>query len=87
MTNQKIQLIFDNIKNQIYDVNIESSKHSFISTILFFIYVKYMHAIINKNSINVKSLSFIDDVSIYIEIKSIKQNCIEMQKTIQKLFN
>ena len=46
-----------------------------------------MHDIINKSSINVKSLNFIDDVSIYIEMKSIKQNCIELQKIIQKLFN
>ena len=87
MTNRKIQLIFDNAKSQIYDVNIGTPQSLPISAILFSIYVKHRHDIIDKSSINVKSLSFIDDVSIYIEIKSIKQNCIELQKTIQQLFN
>ena len=84
MQNRKINLIFDNAKSQTYDVNIGTPQGSSISAILFSIYVKNMHDIINKN--NVKSLNFIDDVIVYVVNKTTKQNYKELKQKIHKLF-
>ena len=73
MKNRKINLLFDDNKNKFFDIESRIFQNSSISSILYFIYVRKIHPQIRMQM--AKSWSFIDDIVVYLNSKSVKSNC------------
>ena len=88
MIDQKIDLAFDEKKQVARAIRTEISQRSSISSILFSIYIRFLFFEI-KNDIryaSIKMPSFIDDVAIEVESKSVEQNCKLLNEIVQKVF-
>jgi len=62
----------------------EISQDSFISLILFLIYIQYLFSKIRAKFENLQSLSYIDDMMLYIERRNIDKN-VKILKNAAKI--
>ena len=72
MKKREIQLKLDHSQNNLFDVNCGLFQKSFISLILWLIYVKYLHPEI-KLKFKKNFMSYIDDLIIYVNGKNVKK--------------
>ena len=86
MTKRSINLIFDENKSKTYYVESGIPQGSPISPILFLIYIRHLFPKI-RMKFNAHSPSFIDDVAIYVENKTAKQNCKEIEIIVKTAFD
>ena len=86
MTKQSINLIFDENKSKTYYVESGIPQGSPISPILFLIYIRHLFPKI-RMKFNAHSPSFIDDVAIYVENKTAKQNCKEIEIIVKTAYD
>ena len=88
MIDRKIELTFDDKKSAVRAIRTEISQKSSISSILFSIYIRFLFSEIKNDTkyANIKMSSFIDDVAIEIESKSVEQNCKLLNEIVQKVF-
>ena len=86
MTKLSINLIFDKHKSKTYYIESRIPQGSPFSPILFLIYIRYLFPKI-RMKFNAHSPSFIDDVEIYDENKTAKQNCKEIEIIVKTAFD
>ena len=86
ITKRSINLIFDENKSKTYFVESGIPQGSPISPILFLIYFRHLFPKI-RMKFNAHSPSFIDDVAIYVENKTAKQNCKEIEIIVKTAFD
>ncbi len=84
LQNRVIDLAFDNERQKSKKISTEISQDSFISFILFLIYIQYLFSKIRAKFENLQSLSYIDDVTLYIEGRNIDKN-VKMLKNAAKI--
>ncbi len=84
LQNRVIDLAFDNERQKPKKISTEISQDSFISLILFLIYIWYLFSKIRAKFENLQSLSYIDDVTLYIEERNIDKN-VKMLKNAAKI--
>ena len=89
MIDRKIELAFDGKKQAARAIRTEISQRSSISLILFSIYIRFLFSKIQNmhKYANIKMSSFIDDVAIEVESKSVKENCKLRIEIVQKAFS
>src|SRR5438552_9137110 len=83
MNNRYIQLAFDGNKQEKTRVEIGIPQGSPISPILFLIYIKDIFPEIN--SMQIRSSSYVDDIGLVASSESIKENCLILENTAEKL--
>jgi hypothetical protein len=81
-----IDLAFDDERQKPKEIITEISQDSFISLILFLIYIRYLFSKIRAKFENLQSLSYIDDVTLYIEGKNINKNAKMLENTAKIAF-
>ena len=86
MEGRKIQLVFDDNVGHIVDIAAGVPQGSPVSPILFLIYAQDIHPVI-KIKYDTDSMSFVDDVGIYVINKTIQENCHQLIKILKTLFN
>ena len=86
MTKRSINLIFDEHKSKTYYIESGIPQGSPTSPILFLINIRYLFPKI-RMKFNAHSPSFIDDVAIYVENKTAKQNCKEIEIIVKSTFD
>ena len=86
MTKRSVNLIFDENKSKTYYVESGIPQGSPISPILFSIYIRHLFPKV-RMKFNAHSPSFIDDVAIYVENKTAKQNCKEIEIIVKTAFD
>ena len=86
MTKRSVNLIFDENKSKPYYVESGIPQGSPISPILFSIYIRHLFPKV-RMKFNAHSPSFIDDVAIYVENKTAKQNCKEIEIILKTAFD
>ncbi len=74
LQNQVINLAFDDERQKSKKIITEISQDSSISLILFLIYIQYLFSKIRAKIENLQSLSYIDDVVLYVKRKNIEKN-------------
>ncbi len=74
LQNQVIDLAFDDERQKSKKIITEISQDSSISLILFLIYIQYLFSKIRAKIENLQSLSYIDDVVLYVKRKNIEKN-------------
>ncbi len=74
LQNQVIDLAFDDERQKSKKISTEISQDSFILLILFLIYIWYLFSKIRAKFENLQSLSYIDDMTLYIEKRNIDKN-------------
>ena len=74
LQNWIIALAFDDERQKSKKISTEISQDSFISLILFLIYIWYLFSKIRAKFKNLQSLSYIDDVMLYIKERNIDKN-------------
>jgi len=74
LQNQVIELTSDNKCYKSKKIITRILQDSFISLILFLIYIQYLFLKIQAKFKNLHLLSYIDDVTLYTENKNIKKN-------------
>ncbi len=84
LQNRVIDLAFDDERQKSKKISTEISQDSFISLILFLIYIQYLFSKIRAKFENLQSLSYIDDVMLYIEERNIDKN-VKMLKNAAKI--
>ncbi len=84
LQNRIIDLAFDDERQKSKKISTEISQDSSISFILFLIYIRYLFSKIRAKIKNLQSLSYIDDVTLYIEGRNIDKN-VKMQKNAAKI--
>ncbi len=84
LQNQIIDLAFDDERQKSKKISTEISQDSFISLILFLIYIWYLFSKIRAKFKNLQSLSYIDDVMLYIEKRNIDKN-VKILKNAAKI--
>ncbi len=84
LQNRIINLAFDDERQKSKKISIEISQDSFISLILFLIYIRYLFSKIRAKFENLQSLSYIHDVMLYIEERNIDKN-VKMLKNAAKI--
>ncbi len=82
--NWVIDLAFNDERQKSKLISTEISQNSFISLILFLIYIQYLFSKIYAKFENLQSLSYIDDVTLYIERRNIDKN-VKMLKNAAKI--
>ena len=89
MDDRKIELAFDEKKEAARVIRTEISQRSFISFIIFSIYIRFLFSE-KKNEYkyaNIKMSSFINDVAIEIEFKRTNENCKLLIEIVKKVFS
>ncbi len=86
LQNRVIDLAFDEERQKSKKIFTEISQESFISLILFLIYIQHLFLKIRARIENLQSLSYIDDVALYVEGKSIDKNVKKLKKTTKIAF-
>ena len=84
LQNRIIDLAFDDEHQKPKKISTEISQDSFISLILFLIYIRYLFSKIRAKFKNLQSLSYIDDVMLYIEERNIDKN-VKMLENAAKI--
>ncbi len=84
LQNWIIDLAFDDKRQKSKEISTEISQDSFISLILFLIYFQYLFSKIRAKFKNLQSLSYIDDVMLYIEKRNIDKN-VKILKNAAKI--
>ncbi len=84
LQNRIIDLAFDDERQKLKKISTEISQDSSISLILFLIYIRYLFSKIRAKFENLQSLSYIDDVTLYIEERNIDKN-VKMLKNAAKI--
>ncbi len=84
LQNRIIDLAFDDKRQKSKKISTEISQDLFISLILFLIYIWYLFSKIRAKFENLQSLSYIDDVTLYIEGRNIDKN-VKMLKNAAKI--
>jgi len=84
LQNQVIDLAFDDERQKSKKISTEISQNSFISLILFLIYIQYLFSKIRAKFENLQSLSYINDMTLYIEGRNIDKN-VKMLKNAAKI--
>ncbi len=84
LQNWVIDLAFDDERQKSKKISTEISQDSFILLILFLIYIQYLFSKIRVKFKNLQSLSYIDDVMLYIERRNIDKN-VKMLKNAAKI--
>ncbi len=84
LQNWVIDLAFDDERQKSKKISTEISQDSFILFILFLIYIRYLFSKIRAKFKNLQSLSYIDDVTLYIEKRNIDKN-VKMLKNAAKI--
>jgi len=74
LQNRIIDLAFDDERQKSKKISTEISQDSSILLILFLIYIRYLFSKIHAKFENLQSLSYIDDVTLYVEGKNIDKN-------------
>ena len=74
MLNRRVTFAFDNKKNDMKAIETGISQGSPVSPILFLIYLRPLFNKIKKQYASTLLLSYIDDVSILVLNKNVKQN-------------
>jgi len=74
LQNRIIDLAFDDERQKSKKISTEISQDSSILLILFLIYIRYLFSKIHAKFENLQSLSYIDDVTLYVEGKNIVKN-------------
>ena len=85
MKNRKINLFFDDNKNDFFDIESKIFQKSSILLILYFIYVRNIHLQIYMQII--KFWNFIDDIIVYLNNKLIKSYCQNLKRIIHSIFD
>src|SRR6266496_4630243 len=83
MNNRHIQLAFDENIQEKTRVEIEIPQDLSISSILFLIYIKDIFSEIN--SMQIRSSSYVDNIKLVASSKFIKENCLILENTAEKL--
>ncbi len=84
LQNRIIDLAFDDERQKSKKISTEISQDLSISLILFLIYIWYLFSKIRAKFENLQSLSYIDDVMLYIEKRNIDKN-VKMLKNVAKI--
>ncbi len=84
LQNKIIDLAFDDKRQKSKKISTEISQDSFISLILFLIYIRYLFSKIRAKFENLQSFSYIDDVTLYIKGRNIDKN-VKMLKNAAKI--
>ncbi len=84
LQNWVIDLAFDDERQKSKKISTEISQDSSISLILFLIYIQYLFSKIRAKFENIQSLSYIDDMTLYIERRNIDKN-VKMLKNAAKI--
>ena len=84
LQNQVIDLAFDDERQKSKKIITEILQDSSISLILFLIYIQYLFSKIRAKIENLQSLSYIDDVALYVKRKNIDKN-VKMLKNAAKI--
>jgi len=84
LQNRIIGLAFDDECQKSKKISTEISQDSFISLILFLIYIRYWFSKIRAKFENLQSLSYIDNVMLYIEWRNIDKN-VKMLENAAKI--
>ncbi len=84
LQNRVIDLAFDDERQKSKEIITEILQDSFISLILFLIYIRYLFSKIRAKIENLQSLSYIDDVALYVKRKNIDKNVKKHWKMQQK---
>ena len=74
MSNRRVALAFDNKKDDMKAIETGISQSSSVSPILFLIYLRPLFDKIKKQYASTLLLSYINDVSILVSNKNVKQN-------------
>ncbi len=74
LQNRVIDLAFDDERQKSKKIITEILQDSSISLILFLIYIQYLFSKIRAKIENLQSLSYIDDVILYVKRKNIDKN-------------
>ncbi len=86
LQNRVIDLAFDEEHQKSKEIFTEISQELSISLILFLIYIRHLFSKIRARIENLQSLSYIDDVTLYIKGKSIDKNVKKLKKTMKIAF-
>ena len=86
MNNRSIALAFDDQKQHTRQIKIDISQKSSISSILFFIYIRFLFSKIRIKA-RTSSSSFIDDIQISVSSKNIENNCKTLIEIIKIAFS
>lgn len=84
LSERTIDLTFDKESRELNSIDIEISQNSFISPILFLIYIKFLFD--EKNS-NVRISNYLDDIGLVMSSKITKENCQILKSAMIKLLN
>jgi hypothetical protein len=84
MQNRIIQLAFDEEIQEKSKVEVDISQKSSISSVLFLIYIRDIFSSIEN--LEVRHLSYIDDINLLVSSKSIERNCLILKEAAEKLF-
>ncbi len=74
LQNWVIDLTFDDKRQKLKKIIIEILQDLSISLILFLIYIQYLFSKIHAKIENLQSLSYIDDITLYVKKKNIDKN-------------
>ena len=86
MNNRSIALAFDDQKQHTRQIKIDISQKSSISSILFFIYIRFLFLKI-RLKIWINFFNFIDDIQINVLLKNIENNCKILTEIIKITFS
>ena len=86
MNNQSIALTFNDQKQHTRQIKIDISQKSLISSILFFIYIRFLFSKI-RIKIRISFFSFIDDIQMNVSLKNIGNNCKILIEIIKIAFS
>ncbi len=84
LQNRVIDLAFDDERQKSKKISTEISQDSSISLILFLIYIRYLFLKIRAKFENLQSLSYIDDMMLYVEKRNIDKN-VKILKNAAKI--
>jgi Reverse transcriptase (RNA-dependent DNA polymerase) len=95
MQKRKIQLIFNSEISSELSIEVGVPQGSPISAILFLIYTRYIFELAEEENnqqikellSNIRILSYIDDIAIVVNSKTLKENSKKLELIAERLFN